>query len=176
MSEPKKELSAEERMELVAFLDGEAAPEVARRIEVELASNPRVQEEARHLRQSWDMLDFLPMPKTTREFTHRTVVVSKRDSPAIVMPDAKAGDGRMSRNRKLVGWLLAAAASFGLGFAIVRAWPDPNREILQDLSLYVNYDEYRAAGDIEFLRALRDQGVLEGIDKPIELATPEPKE
>ncbi|MFO0944551.1 MAG: hypothetical protein U1D30_01190 [Planctomycetota bacterium] len=176
MNEPQKELSAEEQMELVSFLDGEADADLARRMEVELASNPRVQDEARHLRQSWDMLDFLPMPKTTREFTRRTLVVTRQE-PAIPARGTSRTSPKNSSKRILVSvWLVLFVLCFLGGFALVRAWPDPNREILEDLSLYVNYDEYRAAGDIDFVRALRDQGILEGIDKPVETSTAERKE
>ena len=47
---------------------------------------------------------------------------------------------------------MALAGGF---FAVVRLVPDPNRQLLEDLPVLENLDEYRQVDDIEFLRLLR---------------------
>ena len=52
-------------------------------------------------------------------------------------------------------------AALAAGFLAVMLFaPDPNRQLLQDLPVLENLDEYRQIGDIEFLRMLRDQGLF----------------
>ncbi len=45
-------------------------------------------------------------------------------------------------------------------FAVVLLMPDPNRQLLEDLPVLENLDEYRQIDDIEFLRMLRDAGLF----------------
>jgi len=66
-------LSEDERSELIAYLDGELDPKLARRVEVKLNTDPRVRAEADALKRTWALLDYLPRPDPSPNFTHRTV-------------------------------------------------------------------------------------------------------
>ena len=51
----------------------------------------------------------------------------------------------------------AAAAGF-LGVALLR--PDPDRQLIEDLPLLVDYDEYSQIDDVKFLQLLYEQGLF----------------
>src|SRR5262249_54858916 len=63
----------QERDDLVAYLDGELTGEPARALERKLSLNPDARAEAEALRRTWELLDFLPRPEPSADFTHRTL-------------------------------------------------------------------------------------------------------
>ena len=69
----EKPLSDEERDELVAYLDGEADAATQRALEAKLSRDPRARAEAEALRRTWALLDFLPKPEPSTDFTARTL-------------------------------------------------------------------------------------------------------
>lgn len=156
----KEKISSSERAELIAFLDGEVDPAVADRVETRLAQSPAVRSEARALRESYDLLDFLPMPKTTREFTRRTAVFVAHG----VKQPPRTRHRKLSRAVRATAYLCGLLLAFLLGWWGVSALPDPQRSLLEDLPVIERLQEYRASRDVEFLRALRDQQILDKAD------------
>lgn len=152
-----KDISAEEKAELVAFLDGEADETVADRLEARIAHSPSIREEARALRESFDLLEFLPMPRTTKDFTHKTVVFVEQDIQ-------KSRAWWPSQRMILASWLLGFLAALAVGWWSVSRVPDPNLSLLEDLPVIERLQEYRASRGLEFLRALRDRHLLEKAD------------
>ncbi len=59
--------------ELVAYLDGELEPTAARKVEARLASDPQARSRATALKKTFDLLDYLPKPEPSAEFTSRTM-------------------------------------------------------------------------------------------------------
>src|SRR5687768_7586709 len=59
--------------ELVAYLDGELDPEAAREVEARLATDPAARARAAELKKSFELLDFLPRPEPSPNFTSRTL-------------------------------------------------------------------------------------------------------
>jgi anti-sigma factor RsiW len=59
--------------ELVAYLDGELDPAAARKVEARLASDPHARSRASALKKTFDLLDYLPKPEPSAEFTSRTL-------------------------------------------------------------------------------------------------------
>src|SRR4051794_27237449 len=76
-------LTDEERANLVAFLDGELDPAASAVIEAKLALNPLARAEADELRRTWSLLDYLPRPQTSPEFTHQTLERLMALSPTV---------------------------------------------------------------------------------------------
>src|SRR5262249_21284036 len=72
MADPAK-LSEEELADLVAYLDGEADGETAAPVGPKLRLAPRARPEAEALRRTSALLDFLPRPDPSTDFTQRTV-------------------------------------------------------------------------------------------------------
>jgi anti-sigma factor RsiW len=150
-------LTEQERADLVAYLDGELRGEAARRIEARLNLEPEVRAEAESLRRAWDMLDFLPRPEASPQFTARTV---SRILP--VAPDMLRMPAGRRRWVLPVGWAAAVIAAFFGGWAGYE-WLIPHepgeRELVQDLRIIENYRVYEQIEDIDFVRQL-DQSEL----------------
>ncbi len=140
--------------ELVAYLDGELDAESGRRIEALLASDPAVRHRLQSLERTWDLLDKLDAAPLGEPFTQTTlemVAIAARKEV-----EQSRAEAPRRRRRWLLGvggsLIVAAAAGF---FAV--ALHDPDRQLLQDLPLLENLDEYRQIGSIEFLHRLRDE-------------------
>jgi anti-sigma factor RsiW len=63
----------DDRSELVAYLDGELAGDSHRRMENRLLTDAVVRAEADSLKRAWDLLDVLPRPEPSTDFTERTL-------------------------------------------------------------------------------------------------------
>lgn len=59
--------------ELVAYLDGELSEEQAKQVEQRLASDPQLRRRAILLKKTYDLLDYLPRPEASPDFTTRTL-------------------------------------------------------------------------------------------------------
>src|SRR5437879_1458350 len=58
---------------LIAYLDGELDSAAARQVEARLAKDPAARARAAELKKSFDMLDYLPRPEPSPNFTTRTL-------------------------------------------------------------------------------------------------------
>jgi anti-sigma factor RsiW len=159
-------LSDEERAQLVAYLDGEADEATQRELEARLSRDPQARAEAEALQRTWALLDFLPKPEPSTDFTTRTLsrVGAVRPAPsawaATVPTTARAG-------RRWAWWAGTAAAvtvAVALGFVAGRrpatpappADPESDPLLVQDLRVIDNLSLYAAADSLEFLKALDD--------------------
>jgi hypothetical protein len=151
--------------ELVAYLDGELDAESARRIEGLLASDPEIRRRLQSLERTWELLDELDAAPAGEPFTRTTlemVAVAARQ-------DAERDKAEAPRRRRR--WLFVAGVSLvaaaAVGFLAVASY-DPERQLLRDLPLLENLDEYRQVGSIDFLHKLRDEKLFskEGGEPP----------
>lgn len=139
--------------QLVAYLDGELSDEEVRRVEALLASDPEVRQRLARLERTWALLDRLDRVPTDEQFTRSTLemvaVSAKHDL------DREQAERPRRRRRR---WLMAGAGLLGAalaGFLAVAAlWPDPDRQLLEDLSVLEDLDQLRHVEDVEFLRML----------------------
>src|SRR5262249_35815779 len=155
-------------------LDGELSEEAARAVESQLSLNPAARAEAEALRKTWDLLEYLPRPEPSADFTQRTlervsVLQSKRVAAlarwrpwalaagwaAVVVASATVGYGGGS-------WL----AQHGPGGAGGKADLDP--QLVRDLRLIENFPLYEHVDDIYFLKRLAapNDPDLFGDDRP----------
>jgi hypothetical protein len=160
---------------LVAYLDGELSPEERRQLEERLATDADVRRRLKELEKTWELLDDLNARPTSRQLVQSTlemVAVAAKEDAEQTLVDA-------SRRRRFGVWavfgglLLSLAAGFCITALIL---PDPNRQLVDDLSILENLDAYRAIGDIAFLQSLRDAGLFssEGGEAIVETATTVP--
>jgi vacuolar-type H+-ATPase subunit E/Vma4 len=144
--------------ELIAYLDGELDPPTNQKVEERLKHDPAYRQALTLHERSWDMLDRLQRSTVDENFTRSTLemvslAAAKEEQP---LP----ASGRFDRRRLGIVALVAAAALM-LGYAGGRTlWPDPNRELLQDLPVLEDLDLYEQAGSIDFLRKLADTGLF----------------
>jgi hypothetical protein len=149
-------LSPDERADLVAYVDGELADARSRVITTKLTMSATARREVEMLRKTWELLDFLPLPEAPEEFASKTVSHiqhseqgGRRWEPAVWAWSA--------RTVQAVVYLVIAAASLGLGYALTRwAWPDPTRRLMRDLTLAERLDEYVDVGTFEYLSELAE--------------------
>jgi len=82
MAEPTR-LNDEDKANLVAYLDGELDDSEAREVEAKLNIDSKAREEAEAMRRTWDLLDYLPTPPPSPNFTHRTLdrIAAQKSSP-----------------------------------------------------------------------------------------------
>ena len=67
--------------ELIAYLDGELAPDAAQKLESKLAADAAVRTRATEYKKTFDLLDYLPKPEPSADFTNRTLT---KIQPALV--------------------------------------------------------------------------------------------
>ena len=117
MADPQP-LNDNEREELIAYLDGELAQTEAHSVENRLNTDPRYRAEADAMRRTWNLLDFLPKPEPSANFTNRTV-----DRLAALKP-APAASGNGSRS-----WLAPVAWVAGLLLAVLVGYAATGRVV-----------------------------------------------
>ncbi len=156
-------LNDQEKADLVAFLDGELKGEPARALETKLSLDPSARAEAESLKRTWGLLDYLPKPEPSPQFTHRTLEK---------MAPIRATDSIPLARPSLRPWWIGAcwagavllAASVGFFAANLSGGGDTtNRDLTRDLRVIENKRFYDHVDDLEFLTAL-DQPDLFGDD------------
>jgi anti-sigma factor RsiW len=164
-------LNEQEREDLVAYLDGELDDERARALESRINVDPKARSEAEAMRQAWDMLDYLPRPEPSSNFTHRTL-----ERLAIGHLHSASKRRRSLRWLSGLAWVAAVLLAAGGGFALAgKLWrPAPvpvsapvadsaevEDTLIHHLRVVQNRHLYQAADDLDFLRTL-DQPELFG--------------
>jgi len=154
MGPDQQRLTPSERGDLVAYLDGELEEAEARAIATKLAHSATARREVEALEKAWELLEYLPRPKASEDFTARTLT-------EVARADIQEGwlDSRLSQTvQKVIRggvWTVAAALAFGIGYALMQwAWPNPSERLIRDLPIAEHLDEYRDVGTFEFLKEL----------------------
>jgi hypothetical protein len=155
-----KRVSVEDRDNFVAYLDGELNPEEVKQLEGILADSPVARKDVEMLVRTYELLDLLPRPQATTEFTQRTMATVKL---ADVKPDLTQTWWYRQAHLALV-----SAAGVGLlavtgllGYASTNRWaPSDEDLLLRDLPIIMNLDDYRQVGQHEFLERLEGQPLL----------------
>ena len=145
--------------QLVAYLDGELDAESSRRIEALLASDADVRRRLQSLERTWDLLDELDAAPVGEPFTQTTLEMVTVAAGEDAARDQAEAPRRRRRRLLTAGGGLLAMAAVGV-LAVAFSAPDPNRQLLEDLPVLENFDEYRQVESIEFLRDLRDKGLF----------------
>jgi anti-sigma factor RsiW len=166
MPDPKL-LSDADRADLVAYLDGELEGDARRRVETKLATDPATRAEADALKRAWDLLDVLPKPQPSTDFTARTieaVTVSKA-----VRPAAPRGRGPWLRPLAVAAaWTTAAVIAVAVGYAVTPGPrpvtsadvnPDTDPLLAKEPGVIENLPLYLAGENLDYILAL-DQSDL----------------
>lgn len=147
---------------LVAYLDGELPEGEARDVEQSLASDPTMRAEVEKLNRAWELLDLLPRPNASGEFSSRTLATLKVSSATTAVPDEKAdaqtvaleiAGPRQFKIPRMAAWSAGLVAIGVVGFLVGRMTARPDSDVwLDDLALIEQLDVYREIGDAQFLR------------------------
>lgn len=145
-------LTEDERLNLVAFLDGELDDdELGQKLEEKVAQSVSVRKEIQALEKTWGMLDWLPRPEAPTDFASQTV--SRIHSQQL---RAEMIEGQFKYwttvAAKMIAWAACVAVMVAAGFTSLRyAWRDPTRELINHLEIVENLETYRAIPDLKFL-------------------------
>jgi anti-sigma factor RsiW len=148
----QQRLSIDERSNLVAYLDGELNDAESRRIATKLTQSLTARREVDALQKTWEMLDLLPRPKASEDFTARTMTVATQQTDGLVESVAS----ELTRRLGIALTCVALSATlFVLGyFLVLRVWPNPTARLARDLPIAESLDEYRDVGTFPFLELL----------------------
>jgi anti-sigma factor RsiW len=169
---------------LVSYLDGELTSEQTEEIEAALHHDPALRKEAESLKQAWDLLDFLPRPEPSPDFTNKTVsqIVSVKSPSGITskltsstpIPSSESGTSvqqirsaishpQSSKDSVYLQWAIAILVFGLLGWMLevpIRNKMAPvsqtenDAQILSDMRILDNLKYYRHIEDLAFLQAL----------------------
>ncbi len=161
MNESSNKDSSATDEQLIAYLDGELETEAARQLDQRLANEPQLQQRLQQHQRAWDMLDELPRTDVGERFTQTTI-----EMVAVSIADHADETSQSSARRSKLVWLaggILSIAALVAGYSVVGSVLDsPNRQLVEDLRVIENIDAYRAADDIDFLRALEREGLFTG--------------
>jgi hypothetical protein len=139
--------------ELVAYLDGELAPDECRRVEQRLSADPEYRQQLRDLDQAWEALAALPASKVDDGFARTTIELA-----------TVAAEGELSQQKSHVAahsrrtwkqWILGATAAAMLGFLAGRLLlPNRDARLLADLPVIMHADTLAHVDNMEFLHKL----------------------
>ena len=155
-----KRVSVEHRDNFVAYLDGELEPTEAKDLERVLADSPVARKDVELLVRTYDMLELLPRPQATVEFTQKTMATIK-------LSDIKPDVTQSTWYKRLHLGIVAAAGSALLAVTGLLAYAGTSRLLpteedllLRDLQVIKHLDEYSQVGQFEFLERLQGQPSL----------------
>jgi anti-sigma factor RsiW len=154
MGPDQQRLTPNERANLVAYLDGELDDSESRAIATKLAHSATARRELEVLEKTWELLDYLPRPKATEDFTARTLTEITRAD----LEGGRLGTAVRQKAEQVVRVAVATAAAvlaFGVGYAIMLwVWPNPSERLTRDLPIAEHLDAYRDVGTFDFLKEL----------------------
>ncbi len=179
--------------ELVAYLDGELDPQRNEAVSAKISINSKVRAEADSLKRTWDLLDHLPRPEPSPNFTERTLSrieplrqtsptaptinglapAALRTSSTAPIPMAPVAKSVRQRLISAALWTISIFGLAGAGFVVrgqiaerLRAMDEREQDakILSERRLLQNLRAYRHVDDLEFLEAL-DSPDLFGVEQ-----------
>jgi hypothetical protein len=157
-------LDDKQRSDLIAYLDGELDEQSARELEAQLSKSPKARAEAEALRRTWDLLDYLPKPEPSANFTHRTL--DRIAPPPTMLAPRFAAHGKSWALG--VGWAAAVLLAAVGGYAGMRLLPhrsptppaaptqDIDPQMVRDVRVLDDLPRYQHAEDLRFLKELDD--------------------
>ena len=170
---PLTRLTADDRADLVAYLDGELDEATTARIDQTVASNEVARREIERLSRVYDLLDELPKTEPSPEFTQSALSVVEQE----VIEEGSIGrlQDLINRWRPLAIAGLAAMAMTGLGTVLgAAAFRAEGNRRLEAVPTAELLPTLQAIGDEDFLRSLPGQrSLLEQMDERTESPTPE---
>ena len=150
-------LTADQRANLVAYLDGELDEADVRGIEVTLAGSDVARHEVEMLSRTWELLDALPRETASAEFTQRTLATVHVQTEQRQPPRWRGAVDPVLTSLGYAGVLAAAGL---VGYAAGSRWiPRESDRLVRDLPLLERLNAYQDAGSVEFLRELELRGV-----------------
>jgi hypothetical protein len=153
-------LTTEQRDNLTAYLDGELDEDGTRQIETVLAGSTVARNDVEVLAKTYELLDLLPRPKASGEFTEKTMQTAKLKEVRMD-PRQTVWYRHGKRIIRYASWAALIFVAACVGFSIARFQVSrPEDLLLDNVDVIQNFDEYEKAGSFEFLDALSHDSSL----------------
>lgn len=157
MNEPRN-IAPDQRTELVAYLDGELDEAATQKMERLLADSPDARYEVDMLSRTFSLLDTLPRPNASAEFSAKTLT-NIRAAKTPLRWSEQAWYRHARRGAVLACWVvgltLAGMTSY---YAANRLHPEEDAQLIRDLPVIENLDAYSDVSGIEDVKALEKHG------------------
>ena len=148
-------LNADQREDLVAYLDGELPDEQVKQIDHVVANSAVARHEMEALARTWELLDVLPPSKASDDFLTKTMANLKVLETPFRLTD-QWWFVPVRRSFAIAGWITALFVCGWLGFQITRHWiADPHAILLNELPVIENLDHLQEVRELEFLNELK---------------------
>jgi hypothetical protein len=149
--------SASLEEQISAYLDGELDSEEARALEERVRSDPKTRGMLEGLDRTWSLLDRLDRVDVDEQFT-RTTIEMVAIAAAEEVDRWKSAAPRRRRRTLIAAAVGMMGAALGGFLAVAAYWPNPNKQLLQDLPLLKEVDEFHQIDGVDFLRRLYEEG------------------
>lgn len=154
-------LSAEQRDDLVAYLDGELPEAKIVEIDQIVARSEVARHEVEALARTFELLDVLPTVRVSEDFATRTLASIKVLERPYSIKD-QWWFRPLIRLGKISVWIICLVASTAIGFQITNKWvPNPTDEVLEDLPVIENLHQYEEIGEMMFLKQLKESELFD---------------
>lgn len=154
-------LSAEQRENLVAYLDGELDEVASQEVEQILSESPVARHEVDMLSRTWDLLTVLPGAKASEDFSRKTLTSIRAAEASQGGIDGDAVARQVKRGLVLAAAVAVLAVCGVIGFHGMKTGvPNDADLLLNDFDVIEHLDEYQEIGDIEFLKTLQAKRTL----------------
>jgi len=151
-------LSASQRSNFVAYLDGELSEEETRGIEQLLASNEVARHDMESLATAWELLDDLPRTNAPKDFAEKTIATLKMEEQVTPLHERLWYQQVTKYGSLLAGVLLVIGCGVA-GFLVARTVPPSRADaMLQEYELLEHFDGYEEIGSADFLTRLQKNG------------------
>ena len=163
MNQPTR-LSIEQRRNLVAYLDGELDEEATQAMERLLAESPEARHEVDMLARTFSLLDSLPRPGASADFSARTLATLRAEDPSTSWTEKRWY--HVARNGAVAGvWVVGLLLAALLGYSLSRrAVPSEEERLIRELPVIEKLDAYSDVGRIELLEELHQHKVFDEND------------
>jgi len=154
-------LTADQREDLVAYLDGELPDDKAHQIDEIIARSEVARHEVEALARTFELLDILPAMRAADDFASKTLTNLKVMEQPFSLTD-QWWFRYFKRALKIGVWIISLVLCGWLGFQTTRNWiPDHNADVLRDLPVIENLDRYEEIGDINLLKEMKRNGLFD---------------
>lgn len=155
MVEKLARLTADQRSNFVAYLDGELSEQETQQIERLLSQNEVARHDMESLATVWEVLDTLPRTKAPEDFAQKTIATLKMDEQQTPLSEQAWFQKAQEVGSRVLGWCLVIACGF-VGFALMRSFPPSTTEaLIENYPVLEQFDSYQEIGSVEFLKKLQ---------------------
>jgi len=155
MVEKLVRLTAAQRSNFVAYLDGELNEEDTRSVEQLLANNEVARHDMESLATAWEMLDELPRSNAPKDFAEKTIATLKMEDQVTPLSEQPWFQKTTRLGSLAVGWILVLGCGM-VGFLVARSVPPSRADaLIHEYPLLQYFDSYQEIGSADFLQRLQ---------------------